>query len=75
MAPAGWLETSPHTLTCLFEPELSIGQGLFNEVGRLGGLAEKYPRYTVWLNRLDELKAVKKVETSMAKGRAKHGPK
>jgi len=42
------------------------------ELGKLDGLAEKYPLYTAWIERMDKLDAVKGISAAMAKGRAEH---
>jgi glutathione S-transferase len=70
----GWLVGDKCTYADLsFVTWASVGEGLLGEIGRLEGFAEKYPKYTGWLKRLNEIEGVRKVQGIMAKGRADHG--
>lgn len=73
---SGWLVGEKCTYADLsFRTWASVGKGLLRELGKLDGLAEQYPLYTAWLERMDGLEGVKRISAAMAKGRAEHGLK
>jgi glutathione S-transferase len=52
-----------------------VGEGLLRELEKFERFEEKYPYYTAWLGRMDELDSVRKIQGLMAKGRSEHGLK
>ncbi|KAF2029157.1 glutathione S-transferase [Setomelanomma holmii] len=72
----GWVVGEKCTYADLsFRTWASVGEGLLRELGKFEGITEKYPKYTEWLKKMDEIDGVKKVQALMAKGRAEHGLK
>lgn len=70
----GWLVGDKCTYADLsFVTWAGIGEGVLKEVGKLDGIAEKYPKYTAWLKALAERPEVKVINERIAKARAEHG--
>ena len=70
----GWLVGDKCTFADLsFVTWNLVGEGLLAELGRSGGLTEKYPQYAAWMKRLEERDDVRSIKQRMAQGRAEHG--
>lgn len=69
----GWLVGNSLTYADLsFITWASVGKGLLKELSRDSEL-DKYPNYTSWIKAMEKRGAVKKIQDSMAKGRAANG--
>jgi glutathione S-transferase len=53
----------------------TVGEGLVKELGKLEEFEKKFPSYTQWMKKMEELGAVKRIRDQMARGRAEHGLK
>jgi glutathione S-transferase len=70
----GWLVGDKCTFADLsFVTWNLVGEGLLVELGRSGGLAEKYPQYAAWMKRMEERDDVRSIRQRMVQGRAEHG--
>lgn len=69
----GWLVGNGLTYADLsFITWASVGKGLLKELGRDSEI-NKYTKYAAWIKAMEERDSVKKIQDSMAKGRAAHG--
>lgn len=69
----GWLVGNSATYADLsFITWASVGKGLLKELGRDSEI-EKYTKYAAWIKAMEKRDSVKKIQDSMAKGRAAHG--
>jgi glutathione S-transferase len=69
----GWLVGDKCTYADLaFRTWAEVGEGLLRELGRDGEM-EGFKWYREWLERIDELESVKKVQERMREGRREHG--
>lgn len=70
----GWLVGDKCTFADLsFVTWNLVGEGLLAELGRSGGLEQKYPLYAAWMKLLEERDDVRSIKQRMAQGRAEHG--
>jgi glutathione S-transferase len=72
----GWLVGDKLTYADLsFVTWASVGHGLLKELGKVETFNEDFPKYTEWMEKMEQKEAVKKIRDRMAQGRAEHGLK
>jgi glutathione S-transferase len=70
----GWLVGDKCTFADLsFVTWNLVGEGLLAELGKSGGLEDRYPLYARWMQCLNKRDDVRKIRDRMAQGRAEHG--